>query len=171
MFHYGHASDYVIDRVRFHYKGANYRGRGLLKWHPETHWHLDAHVDRDREKPAVEEFGKLVVLTSMDLASIHLEFAYGQRAYIPPSAIDDAVLSTRDLLSLDVPRVVFFGPAAATTPRGSDQAEILLRFGKLPMLPDSVRTEKWVAEKSVGYGLSREGMRIQRPIENHRCPF
>lgn len=81
---YNDPAKFVLDGVRFSYRGEIYKGKGFLEWDPKTGFRIDALLDKNfAPVDAFKTLGQIIVNTKEDTFTIWLDVRGHGRAFVP----------------------------------------------------------------------------------------
>ncbi len=84
MIDYSKPAKFVLDGVRFRYRGESFKGSGFLDWNPTTGFHIDALLDKDfAPLDSLKTVGQIIVNTKEDTFTIWLNVRGHGRAFVP----------------------------------------------------------------------------------------
>ncbi len=107
---YNNPAKYVLDGVRFSYRGESFKGQGFLTWDPKTGFHIDALLDKNFGiKDSLKPVNPIIINTKEDTFPIFLAVRNVGRAIIPRAFPVSQKHSFRpdNHLSMNLERVIF----------------------------------------------------------------
>ena len=111
MIDYSKPAKFVLDGVRFRYRGGCFKGSGFLEWDPAKGFRIDALLDKSfAPVDAFKTLGQIIINTKEDTFIIWLNVRGHGKAYVPTAFPSDQKLSfpPDNHLSMNVQRVIFF---------------------------------------------------------------
>jgi hypothetical protein len=146
MIDYDKSAKFVLDGVRFSYRGEIYKGQGFLEWDPAKGFHIDALLDKSfAPVDAFKTLGQIIVNTKEDTFKIWLNVRGQGRAFVPVAFPLGQKKSFQpdNHLSMKLQRIVFFSrwPHVNETPSRfwSGSADFLTK-SKMEF-PDHLKSE------------------------------
>ena len=81
---YNNPAKFVLDGVRFYYRGESFKGQGFLTWDPKTGFHIDALLDKNFGiKDSLKPVSPIIINTKKDTFPIFLNIRNVGRAIAP----------------------------------------------------------------------------------------
>jgi len=165
MFDYFAENNWAVQRVWFDFLNGRYTGRGLLKWHPDNGFYLDAFLTRHGPPlPSTIEWGKPRVLRPEELGRIRMRLGPGAHVLSAPICLSDQMeLFSDDRLEVDFHSALFVARRSNVPTQSNHSGRALLEVGKRLILPDSSTTEVRVGGKTVRQAVSRDWIDHEEP--------
>jgi hypothetical protein len=156
---YFEEKEYIADDIRFHYLGGLYSGHGILTWNPENGFHLKAFVIRSGPPlPKYMTFGGVRVVPKTALRPICMRLRHSGRAVAANALLIDRLdVVGRNFLTINLPRVIFFGRTNISAQQWVGSA--LYETGTNLLLPDTVHREVLISGEKYTSSQSTDGIR------------
>lgn len=102
-------TEYVLERLWFHYLGGLYEGRGIMTWNPDEGFHIEAFLDREGPPlPKEIPLGKVGIPRERDFCSIRMMPTVFDWAIAPKVRLTDRHdVLVHKRLSINLSRVIF----------------------------------------------------------------
>jgi hypothetical protein len=102
-------TEYVLERLWFHYLGGLYEGRGIMTWNPDEGFHIEAFLDREGQPlPKEIPLGKVGIPRKRDFCSIRMMPTVFDWAIAPKVRLTDRHdVLVHKRLSINLSRVIF----------------------------------------------------------------
>jgi hypothetical protein len=142
---YDDPAKYVLDVVRFSYRGENYRGQGFLAWDPKTGFQLDALLDKNFVPvDSFKTLGQIIVNTKDDTFTLWLDVRGHGKAIARAFPLSQRrSLAPDNHLSMNLERVMFLyrWPHGPDTPSPFWSGSALYLTAKKLEFPDPLNTK------------------------------
>ncbi len=160
MDEYSQNRSWAVNRIRFDYLGATYRGRGRLSWDPDRGFHLDGFLHRDGPPlPDTIEFGKLGNPDASAVCPVRMSLEGVGRARSPRLFLGESMeLVYHNRLDTRFPCVLFTRPLPARGDEDRHCGGALFDVGKGLTLPDRLSIETAIGGRVVKQGISMNGL-------------
>jgi len=156
--------DRVLNSIRFDYQGGRYNGRGVMTWHPDKGFHIEAPVERVGPLPRRIGIGAGGIVRENDLHSFRMRERNASGWILAPEVImrDRLDLIIQERLSVHVPRIIISTPVSPRRVDGNTwQGRVLLRLSHNNILPDRVIRQERINDQELGYSWESSGIQFE----------
>ncbi len=110
MDNYFKATKFILELLYFYYQGDRYQGRGVMIWHPDDGFHLEAFLDDSAKPIGKVDIGKTGIVTKTNFCSIRMRlqgYDWAVASNILLSSQDELDIKQSRYLSIDFGKLVF----------------------------------------------------------------
>ncbi len=149
-----------VQRLAFSLDDQVINGEGHILWDPKKGFLLDA-VTSPLQLPSPYEIRMIQLPRKTDFASVRIQFSDGSRGWIPSLCLVESRGSLFEKrLRIRFPRMVLIHKNEIYKKLG-DMSSALFHVQESSRLPNVVRTEYFVGDRSVGWRSSRAGVLLE----------
>lgn len=153
MENYFQETKFILELLYFHYEGSRYQGRGVMTWHPDEGFHLEAFLDNTVKTIEKVDIGKIGITPKSDFCSIRMRpqcYDWAIAPNIRLSSQDKLDINQSRYLSINFGRLVFCESVSPISDDSIWTGSALYETKSKLLLSDEVYTETRINDQKLG---------------------
>ena len=153
MENYFQETKFILELLYFHYEVSRYQGRGVMTWHPDEGFHLEAFLDNTVKTIEKVDIGKIGITPKSDFCSIRMRpqcYDWAIAPNIRLSSQDKLDINQSRYLSINFGRLVFCESVSPISDDSIWTGSALYETKSKLLLSDEVYTETRINDQKLG---------------------